>query len=432
MKIQDKPKKQRFQFNHALLNQERQSQLKALKTQLIQDPSSSHALLSEEHTNSFIDKVFDLVPILRLLQFKATVHPKGALGDDISNYQVLFPSRRIEFGANEIDQDFLKICLYYKTNYFDRSEIFVCDVEPAYIHVGLGIVCTQDFKAIVDSGMQYRVTIARWRMGISHRLKLLWAKHLPIRAVYVFSLTGENFWHFLYDCIPRIYSAMIARPEEKLTVIVPDSLPDPFRELLACVLPENFEAIYIPVGSWVKVDHLVMPSYVSRCENGFLPGEYYQYIRQCVFKQYELAPVENPTERIYISRAQAKHRRILNEDKVVECLATYGFKPVVLEALSLREQVELFTKAEVIVSPHGAGLATTLFSGKIKVLVLYPESNPTPFFFTQFKGLSQEHYFIAHDQLDENADFEVSLSELKRVLHEQMNLKPQRTDTQEF
>ena len=431
MNIQTKTKNQASQLNLDLLTQERQRRLKALKTELIKEPFNS-SLPSEEVSHPVIENLSGLLPPLRLFQFKSTVHPKDVLAKGIENYQILFPSQRIKFGVNEIDREFLRICLYYDTGYFDRSEIFVCDVVPAYIHVGLGIVCTQDFRAVVDSGMQYRVTIARWRMGILHRLKLLWAKRLPIRAVYVFSLSGENFWHFLYDCIPRIYSAMLARPDEKLTVLVPDSLPDAFRELLACVLPENFDTIYIPIGSWIKVDHLVMPSYVSRCENGFLPGDYYQYIRQCVFKQYEIAPVDNPTERIYISRSQAKHRRILNEDEIVECLATYGFKPVVLETLSLREQVELFTKAEVIVSPHGAGLATTLFSGKIKVLVLYPESNPTPFFFTQFKGLGQEHYFTVHDQFDENADFEVDLSELKRVLHEQMNLKPQRTDTQEF
>jgi capsular polysaccharide biosynthesis protein len=166
-----------------------------------------------------------------------------------------------------------------------------------------------------------------------------------------------------------------------------------------------------------------MPSYVSRCENGFLPSQYYEYIKNCVFKKYDLTPLENPTERIYISRANAKHRRILNEDQIIQYLANYGFKPVVLEKMSFREQVELFTKAEIIVAPHGAGLATTLFSGKIKILVLYPESCPTPFFFTQFKGLGQEHYFIVHDQFDENADFEVDLSEFKRVLHEQMKLK---------
>ncbi len=422
MKSKTQVQKHKFQRNFALLTEERQRRLKALKTQLIEEQTDPLSGIGNSQ-NTLINKLLNSIPIIRLLRLRQTVHPKEMLGDNVENYQVLFPPKRVEFGVNEIDREFLKVCLYYKAEYFDRSEIFVCDVVPAYIHIGLGTICTQDFRAIVDSGMQYRVTIARWRLGYFDRLKLLWAKHLPITAVYIFSLSAENFWHFLYDCVPRIYSAILARPNQKLTVLVPDSLPDSFRELLDCVLPNNFQTIYIPKGSWVKVDRLVMPSYVSRCENGFLPSEYYEYIRSCVFKKYDLTPLENPTERIYISRDNAKHRRILNEDQIIQYLANYGFKPIVLEKMSFREQVELFTKAEIIVAPHGAGLATTLFSGKIKILVLYPESCPTPFFFTQFKGLGQEHYFIVHDQFDENADFEVDLSEFKRVLHEQMKLK---------
>jgi len=422
MKTQTNVQKGNSQRNFALLTQERQRRLKVLKTQLIEDQANL-SLRTESSQNTFIGKLLDSIPILRIGRLRQTVHPKEMLGENVENYQVLFSPQRVEFGVNEIDREFLKVCLYYKADYFERSEIFVCDVVPAYINIGLGTVCTKDFRAIVDSGMQYRVTIARWRLGYFDRLKLLWAKHLPITAVYIFSLSAENFWHFLYDCVPRIYSAILARPEQTLTVLVPDSLPDSFRELLDCVLPDNFQTIYVPKGSWVKVDRLVMPSYVSRCENGFLPSQYYEYIRSCVFKKYNLTPIENPTERIYISRTHAKHRRILNEDQIIQYLANYGFKPVVLEKMSFREQVELFTKAEIIVAPHGAGLATTLFSGKIKILVLYPESFPTPFFFTQFKGLGQEHYFIVHDQFDENADFEVDLSEFKRVLHEQMKLK---------
>ncbi|MFB2879599.1 glycosyltransferase family 61 protein [Floridanema aerugineum] len=422
MKTQTKVKKHKFQRHLTLLTEERQRQLKALKTQLIEEQADPLSGMGNSQ-NNFITKLLDSIPIFRLLRLRQTVHPKEMLGDNVENYEVLFSPERVEFGVNEIDREFLKVCLYYKAEYFARSEIFVCDVVPAYIHIGLGTICSQDFRPIVDSGMQYRVKIARWRLGYFDRLKLLWAEHLPVTAVYIFSLSAENFWHFLYDCVPRIYSAILARSDQKLTVIVPDSLPDSFRELLDCVLPDNFQTIYVPQGSWVKVDRLVMPSYVSRCENGFLPSQYYEYIRNCVFKKYDLTPAKNPTERIYISRNHAKHRRILNEDRIIEYLTNYGFKPVVLEKMSFRQQVELFTKAEIIVAPHGAGLATTLFSGKIKILVLYPETFPTPFFFTQFKGLGQEHYFIVHDQFDENADFEVDMSEFKRVLHEQMKLK---------
>jgi capsular polysaccharide biosynthesis protein len=80
-------------------------------------------------------------------------------------------------------------------------------------------------------------------------------------------------------------------------------------------------------------------------ENGFLPSPYYEYLRNCVFKKLDLSPIEKPTELIYISRANAKHRRVLNEDQVIKYLAKFGFNTVFLEDMSFREQVELFIRA---------------------------------------------------------------------------------------
>ncbi|TAG96965.1 MAG: glycosyltransferase family 61 protein [Oscillatoriales cyanobacterium] len=415
--------------NPALLSANRKQQLIALKASLVSHeipPSSSNtnpASLGEK-LNNFILTTLESIPIFRLLQLKQILQAKDSSSKNIENFQVLFPPERVDFTPNQIDRNFLDICLYYNNDYFDRSEIFVCDVVPAYVHIGTGTICTKDFEVVVDSGMEYRLTIFRWRQGYLHRLKLLWAKPIPDLSVHIFSLSAENFWHFLYDSLPRIYSTIIARPTQKLTVLVPNSLSTTHRELLECVLPANFNLIYIQTGTWVRVERLVMPSFVSRMENGFLPSPYYEYLRNCVFNKLDLSPIEKPTERIYISRANAKHRRVLNEDQVIKYLAKFGFKTVFLEDMSFREQVDLFIRAEIIVAPHGAGLGTTIFSGKIKIFVLYPESSPTPFFFTQFKGLGQEHYFLTHGKFDEDADFEVDLSKFEQVLQEQIKLQP--------
>ncbi|MFP3423023.1 glycosyltransferase family 61 protein, partial [Bacillus sp. SIMBA_161] len=42
-------------------------------------------------------------------------------------------------------------------------------------------------------------------------------------------------------------------------------------------------------------------------------------------------------ERIYICRSSARHRRVLNEEVVIDYLKTRGFVPVSLETLSFQE-----------------------------------------------------------------------------------------------
>jgi capsular polysaccharide biosynthesis protein len=52
---------------------------------------------------------------------------------------------------------------------------------------------------------------------------------------------------------------------------------------------------------------------------------------------------------------------VLNEDKLIHLLESYGFKGVLLSTLPFTKQAELFASAKVIISAHGAGLANLSF-----------------------------------------------------------------------
>jgi hypothetical protein len=61
--------------------------------------------------------------------------------------------------------------------------------------------------------------------------------------------------------------------------------------------------------------------------------------------------------RIYVSRNDARLRRVVNEKAILPTLEALGFERVTLSGLPIGEQVRLFRHAEAIVAPHGAGLA---------------------------------------------------------------------------
>ncbi len=65
--------------------------------------------------------------------------------------------------------------------------------------------------------------------------------------------------------------------------------------------------------------------------------------------------------RVVISRADTLGRRVVNEDALMATLGPLGFRRVVLSELDHADQVSLFRNAEVIVAPHGAGLANLIF-----------------------------------------------------------------------
>jgi capsular polysaccharide biosynthesis protein len=66
-------------------------------------------------------------------------------------------------------------------------------------------------------------------------------------------------------------------------------------------------------------------------------------------------------ERIYVTREQARRRRVANEAELWAQLERRGFVKLRLEALTWREQIHAFRRAKVVVAPHGAGLANLVF-----------------------------------------------------------------------
>lgn len=84
-----------------------------------------------------------------------------------------------------------------------------------------------------------------------------------------------------------------------------------------------------------------------------------------------------PWRKIFISRADASFRRIVNEDRLYDQLREqFGFEKVVLGDLSFQAQKQLFHESEFIISPHGAGMANIIFTQpNTKVLELMPKSH---------------------------------------------------------
>jgi capsular polysaccharide biosynthesis protein len=65
--------------------------------------------------------------------------------------------------------------------------------------------------------------------------------------------------------------------------------------------------------------------------------------------------------RLYISRRNARWRRIANEPDLVDLLGEHGFERIELENFPLVEQIRLMHEAEFVVGPHGAGLTHLAF-----------------------------------------------------------------------
>ncbi len=85
----------------------------------------------------------------------------------------------------------------------------------------------------------------------------------------------------------------------------------------------------------------------------------FQEIRKILTNDVKTAPDFGP--KIYISREGQVLRFVENEEKVVELLASYGFKKIIIDQFSYDEQIAICSKIKYLVSPHGAGITNLIF-----------------------------------------------------------------------
>jgi Glycosyltransferase 61 len=332
-----------------------------------------------------------------------------------SNFVLLHTPETIVLGDPAQDS-FLRNCQSIKDGRLFRGNIFVCELESALFYPEEGVVLNRDRNVVVESildddrlsGAQVVFKPLSWsrRAGTFSSIQHLWPR---------------NNWHWMVDFLPQLHSLEKAMGGKELTLLMPASLSSFNRESLDSVLPDNFKVEYVRSRRWIHVDKFVLPSHVSRRFNGYLPPEYYQFIRESTFKRLGVDKPEKVSRRYYISREGAAHRRVRNEDEVMEVLKTFGFEWILIEKFSMKEQVEIFRNAEAIISPHGAAFGGVIFSDNLKMCVLYPEARPGVYFYTLARGMGHQH-FAVHSNVGEDDDFDVDLQELRRVVSTEMKL----------
>ena len=191
--------------------------------------------------------------------------------------------------------------------------------------------------------------------------------------VFYFVYNCANYFHWIYDAVPYLYSYFVAKqktPELKILINPPDSEPDlyPFvYETLELLGIGKDDLIFL--NAKTEYETIVIGSSLTHNRMSLKPPH------SNVFHIMDSMPGTPSTiKRIYVSRRTwtreksnnigtdyTAQRRCVNEDALVEMLEDYGFEEVFCEDLSMEEKIGLFRNAEVVIGPIGGGLSNILF-----------------------------------------------------------------------
>lgn len=199
-------------------------------------------------------------------------------------------------------------------------------------------------------------------------------------GIYVGSLAPHNWFHWLIDTLPVVHGlAQLPTEFVDYPVLLPTKALETQarREALDTVL-HGRQALTLSDEGFHRVGKLLMvngmttafprslgPLSESVRNNGriYINQSALRGFRARVLSQLGLSEARQQAGfRIFLGRKEGSARSY-NQAELIEVSSRYGFDVVYLEDLSFRESVRLFTQAETIIGPHGAGFANSVFAG---------------------------------------------------------------------
>ena len=234
----------------------------------------------------------------------------------------------------------------------ERPQQFVARLAGGRVY-GSGIVLSSagDLLARDVSADLGKPFESHWLLGHG---KIREPKELPGTTAVAAVNLGAGYCHWLLEELPRILAVGPGVADNLLV----NAAAGFSREALAARTGSE-RVIEVRRAAHWTCGSLVVPSLAD------LPGaptaETVARIRAWVDERGLGRDRAGRGEKIYITRARARRRRVANEAVLWTELERRGFAKVALEDLSWAEQIAVFCKARTVVAPHGAGLANLVF-----------------------------------------------------------------------
>lgn len=260
---------------------------------------------------------------------------------------------------------------------------------------------------------------------------VLWRSLAPPRSVagqtLFAAVDGFSYYHWLTGTLPKILFAARAglNLESVQTIVVNPKHKGRVNfqtETLALLGLSLNNILFIDRGVHLVCDTLILPPEPTAQEQTDVHPWALSLVREAFLPLARQNASLGSPRRLFIRRAAARRRRLLDEDLIEQKLADCGFVGVTLEAMAWQEQVALFRDAEVIVGLHGAGLSNLLFSSPgTRLVEILPDAWRNPCFKNLSRRIGGRYASVPARAVGEKkgfaADARVDLDRLLAAIH---------------
>lgn len=295
-----------------------------------------------------------------------------------------------------------------------QSKYYLLSITNAYVMSHRGWVLTKNREILLES--LYRPDINDSK-GINDiviwpKPKLVHEKLISANKPWIV----KNYYHWMLEFLPKI-SVFLDPPDEAMAELLKDAKiilpfsPSGWMSQSLTMLGISEEQVYVAPREHLKVDQLIFISEYGNLYN--LPFWAIKWLRNRFSSYMNISGLES--KRIYITRRKAATRHVQNEDQVLQMLSRYGFRDVILEDMSLADQIALFSQAEVIVGPHGAGFSNLVFSTGATLIDIFEPKHVNACFYSLCYDSGQYYWYLMAETVDD-VNMHVDVDKLERTL----------------
>ena len=229
------------------------------------------------------------------------------------------------------------------------------------------------------------------------------------KVVLVSVIGSRGYYHWFTDVLGRL---QLIENYDDVDAIVFNVKDDSFYKETLIHLGIYDKCFFTESNTEIIAKEIIRP--ISSFSSNKRNKETYLYLREA-FSSLSINHLNNKV--LYVSRAKASRRRLVNERYFIAHLKQkYDITFIYAEELSFTEQVRLFSSHKIIISPHGAGLTNMLFANPETILIeLMPNDYQHIGYLRMTDSIGIRHNIIVVDSVNKLNDMALNDQTIKYI-----------------
>jgi capsular polysaccharide biosynthesis protein len=338
-----------------------------------------------------------------------------------------FPEIISKFEPKYVSKSIKKIELKIKNRVYS-NEREILKINDVLVLSDEGLVISNDEilldnyygNVLNEKGRLRKIGFFSIKFHVQFMLSKIFMPKKTITVEKAFVITtrwSSNYFHWMTDVIPKI--GILDNNYEGYSNIVINKIKYDFQYDSLKYFEHKYNFIQANQATGILVKQALIPVNA---------GAGYQNIKYVNSIYKKIVDDLNSFSRIFISRENARKRKLKNQNELDILLNNYGFNKIILENFKFEDQVRIFGQAEIVIAPHGAGITNIIFSNEnIDLIELVPGYKTKNYLmYSEIAAFKKINYYLVVDNSRKKnfskKSFKANILELEKILKKLINI----------